>query len=212
MYVVAFNGSPRSGGNTAVLLERALAGASSRGAETELVHLGQVVMRGCQACYSCKRPGPGRARCSQSDGMTGLYPRIERADGILLGSPIYFGTISAATKAFIERLFCYFNWGRFPSSFPGKVRVGLIVTMGAEEQHMEKAYRQHIELNQTVLSRTLGSVELLTSTDTMHLEDYSSIVADALQPLVGRKLEHRRTAFPEDCRKAFDLGVRLVQE
>lgn len=211
MYVAAFNGSPRPGGSTAILLERALAGAAFRGADTELVHLGQVAMRGCQACYACKRPGAGRGRCRQSDGMTPLYARMERADGLLLGSPIYFGTVTAATKAFIERLFCYFNWGRAPSSFPGRLRVGLIVTMGADEQHLEKAYRQHIDLNQTILGRTLGPVELLASTDTMHLEDYSAIVADALQPLAGRKVEHRRTVFPEDCRRAFDLGARLAQ-
>jgi multimeric flavodoxin WrbA len=211
MYVVAFNGSPRRDGNTAVLLRKALEGAASRGAETELVHLGQVTMKGCQACYSCKRRGGASfGRCMQADGMTPLYAKMERADGILLGAPIYFGTISSEAKAFLERLFPYFNYGGGPSRFPGKVKVGLIVTAGADEQVVEKVFRQHIQLTQMMLQVLLGPAEALTSSDTLHVEDYSEIVADALQPLVPRKLEHRQTVFPADCRKAFEMGARFA--
>lgn len=211
MYVVAFNGSPRRDGNTAVLLRKALEGAASRGAETELVHLGYVAMKGCQACYSCKRRGGDSfGKCIQADGMTPLYAKMERAGGILLGAPIYFGTISSEAKAFLERLFPYFDYGGGPSRFPGKVKVGLIVTAGADEQVVEKVFRQHIQLTQMMLQLLLGPAEALTSTDTLHVEDYSGIVADALQPLVPRKLEHRQTVFPADCQKAFEMGARFA--
>ncbi len=213
MYVVAFNGSPRRDGSTAILLQEALDGAASRGAETELVHLIDAGMSGCRACYSCKkRGGPSFGRCVQADGMTGLYAKMEGADGILLGSPIYFGAITAATKAFLERLFPYFHYGGVPSSFPRKVRVGFIVTAGADAEQLEKAFRQHMELCRMILQRVLGPAELLTSTDTLHVEDYSGIVAEALEPLVPRKLEHRRTVFPKDCRRAFEMGARLAAD
>lgn len=211
MYVVAFNGSPRRDGSTAILLQKALEGAASRGAETELLHLVDIPMSGCLACYSCKkRGGPSFGKCVQADGMAGLYARMERAQGILLGSPIYFGAITAATKAFLERLFPYFHYGGAPSSFPRKARVGFIVTSGADAEQLEKAFRQHMELCRMILQRVLGPAELLTSTDTLHVEDYSDIVAEALEPLVPRKLEHRRTVFPEDCRRAFDMGAGLA--
>ncbi len=211
MYVVAFNGSPRRDGATAALLQKALDGAASRGAETELVHLGDVDMGGCRACYSCKkRGGSSFEKCIQADGMTALYGKMERAEGILLGSPIYFGTITARAKAFMERLFCYFRYGGAPSGFPGRARVGLVVTTGADQQQVEQVFRHHIDLSRVMLELILGPVGVLTSTDTMHVEDYSGIVAEALEPLVPRKLEHRRTVFPEDCRRAFEMGAGLA--
>ena len=211
MYVMAFNGSPRQDGTTATLLRRALEGAASRGAKTEFVQLSQLDMKGCQACYSCKkRGGESLGKCALRDDMTPLYAKMEEADAVFLGSPIYFGTISSAMKMLIERLFAYFNYSAQSSSFPRKIPVGLIVTMGADDQQMESMYRQHVQATQALLTRLLGPAEIVVSTDTLHVQDYSTIVADRLQPLVGRKSEHQRAVFPLDCRKAFEMGARFA--
>jgi len=210
MYAIAFNGSPRQNGTTATLLRKALDGAASQGAKTEFVQLNQLGMNGCQACFSCKkRGGKSYGRCALKDGMTPLYTKIEHADAILLGSPIYFGTVSSGTKMFIERLFPYFSYRDYSSIFPKKTPVGLICTMGADDQQ-EKVFRQNMQFNQMILSMLLGPAELLVSTDTLHVENYSEIVADALEARVGQKLEHQRTVFPLDCEKAFEMGARLA--
>ena len=210
MNVIAFNGSPRKNGTTATLLNKALEGAASQGAKTEFVQLNQLDMKGCQACFSCKkRGGKSYGKCAHIDGMTPLYGKIERADAILLGSPIYFGTVSSGTKMFIERLFPYFTYKDYSSLFPRKIPVGLICTLGAGDQE-EKVFRPQIQFNQMILSMLLGPTEVLVSTDTLHVEDYSEIVADGLEPQVDRKLEHQRRVFPLDCEKAFEMGARFA--
>jgi multimeric flavodoxin WrbA len=211
MNVIAVNGSPRHNGTTATLLNKALEGAASRGAKTELIQLSQLKMKGCQACYSCKKRG-GRSygKCALRDDMTPLYAKIEDADAIFLGSPIYFGTVTSGTKMFIERLFPYFSYKAYSSNFPKKIPVGLVVTMGVNDQEMEGVFRQHIQLNQGVLWMLLGPTEVLVSTDTLHVENYSEIVADALEPRIGQKLEHQRKVLPLDCEKAFEMGARFA--
>jgi multimeric flavodoxin WrbA len=210
MNVIAFNGSPRQNGTTATLLNKALEGAASQGAKAEFVQLNQLSMKGCQACFSCKkRGGKSYGRCALKDGMTPLYGKIEHADAIFLGSPIYFGTVSSGTKMFIERLFPYFSYKDYSSIFPKKIPVGLICTLGADDRQ-EQVFRQHMQFNQMILSMLLGPAELLVSTDTIHVEDYSEIVADALVARLGQKLEHHRTVFPMDCEKAFAMGARFA--
>src|SRR5512136_1199794 len=148
MYVIAFNGSPRQNGTTATLLRKALKGAASQGAKTEFVQLNQLTMKGCQACFSCKkRGGKSYGECALKDGMTPLYKKMENADAVFLGSPIYFGTVSSGTKMFIERLFPYFSYRDYSSNFPRKIPVGLIFAVGADDQQ-EKVFRQHMQFNQ----------------------------------------------------------------
>jgi len=210
MNIIAFNGSPRKNGATATLLHKALEGAASQGAKTEFVQLNKLGMKGCQACFSCKkRGGKSYGRCALKDGMTPLYAKMEHADAVFLGSPIYFGTVSSGTKMFIERLFPYFSYKDYSSLFPRKIPVGLICTLGAGEQE-EKVFRQHMQFNQMILSMLLGPAELLVSTDTLHVEDYSEIVADALEARLDQRLEHQRTVFPIDCEKAFAMGARFA--
>ncbi len=212
MYVLALNGSPRKNSTTATLLKKTLEGAASHGAETELIHLNDLNMRGCQACFACKkRGGKSYGRCVQRDGMTPLYQRIEKADAFFLGSPIYFGTITAPAKVFVERLFPYLNYGDYSSNFPGRIKTGLIYTMCADDQ-MAKIFDQPIQFNQNVFTMLFGSAETLLSTDTFHVTDYSKIVADALEASVAGKLQHQRVVFPKDCDKAFEMGARFVSE
>jgi multimeric flavodoxin WrbA len=212
MYVLAFNGSPRKNSTTATLLKKALEGAASQGAETELIQLNQLSMKGCQGCFACKkRGGKSYGKCVQKDDMTSLYEKIEQAECFFLGSPLYFGTITASAKMFVERLYPYLNYRNISSNFPKKINTGLIYTMGVNDQEMIM-FDQHIQFNQIIFSILFGYAETLVSTDTFHVKDYSKIVADALEALVERKLKHRQDVFPIDCEKAFEMGVRFVRE
>jgi multimeric flavodoxin WrbA len=211
MQVLFFNGSPRKNGNTAELLDKAREGAVSQGAKTELIQLNRLNIKGCQACFSCKkRGGESFGKCVLADDMAPLYKKIEQSDAIFIGSPIYFGTITAATKAFIERLFPYLSYKDRISLFPKKINVGLIYTMGVEKFIMEKEYLANLQFNQNILGDLLGHAESLISTETMHVKDYSKIVADWMESKTPAMLEHRRTVFPLDCEKAFKMGARFA--
>ena len=110
MKVIAVNGSPRKKWNTATLLEKALEGAASRGAETELVHLYDLNFKGCISCFACKTiDGPSYGRCAVKDGLAPLLEKIAQADAMVLGSPIYYGTVTGETRSFMERLFFPFQ-------------------------------------------------------------------------------------------------------
>lgn len=102
MKVVAFNGSARAKGNTAILLNQALAELKDEGIETELVPLAGQNIPGCRACYRCYETLDGHC-VVDDDIVNGCIDKMRAADGILLGSPTYFSDVSAAMKALIER-------------------------------------------------------------------------------------------------------------
>ncbi|HEX7714554.1 MAG TPA: flavodoxin family protein, partial [Bacillota bacterium] len=92
MKVIALNGSPRKNWNTATLLRRALEGAISQGAETELIHLYDLNYKGCISCLACKtRNGPSYGKCAVNDELAPVLRKVAAADAFILGSPIYVG-------------------------------------------------------------------------------------------------------------------------
>jgi multimeric flavodoxin WrbA len=102
MKVVAFNGSARKGGNTAILLGHVLGELANEGIETELVELAGATIHGCLACRKCSTRKD--RRCSQTDDMGNVcIDKMAAADGILLGSPTYVADISPEIKALIDR-------------------------------------------------------------------------------------------------------------
>ena len=213
MKVLAFNGSPRKKWNTATLLEKALEGAASQGAETELIHLYDLNYKGCMSCFACKTKGnKSYGRCSVKDDLTPIFKKIEAADAIILGSPIYYGTISGEMKSFIERLlFPYMTYSDPPRLlFPKKIKTGFIYTMNVTEEQMKKfGFAQHMRLNEIILKMIFGSSESLFSCDTYQFEDYSKVVADRFD--VDKKAKRRREVFPQDCEKAFEMGAKFAE-
>jgi multimeric flavodoxin WrbA len=100
--VVAFNGSARKGGNTAILLRCVLKELEKEGIETELIEMSGAKIHGCLACRKCSQNKD--RRCAQKDDMGNAYiEKMEQADGILLGSPTYVADISPEIKALIDR-------------------------------------------------------------------------------------------------------------
>jgi multimeric flavodoxin WrbA len=100
--VIAFNGSPRQNGNTNAALEIVLGEIRKEGIETELVQMGSANLRGCNGCGACGRNKDERC-IIQDDDLNDWMQRMKRADAIIIGSPTYFGGMSAQTKAFIDR-------------------------------------------------------------------------------------------------------------
>ncbi len=102
MKVVAFNGSARKDGNTAILLRTVLKEVEHEGIETELIELSGKKIHGCLACRECSRNKDGRCGQKNDDGNA-LIEAMIAADGILLGSPTYVADISPEIKALIDR-------------------------------------------------------------------------------------------------------------
>ncbi|TFG29119.1 MAG: flavodoxin family protein [Promethearchaeota archaeon] len=213
MKVLAFNGSPRKKWNTATLLEKALEGAVSQGAETELIHLYDLNFKGCRSCFSCKlRGGKSYGRCALKDDLTPFLKKIEAVDAIILGSPIYYTTVTGVMKSFMERLLFPYNQYSDPyrSLFPRKIKTGFVYTMNqTKEEAKVTGIVQHCRINEILLKFTFGFSESLLSHDTYQFEDYSKVVAERFD--VDKKAQIRKEVFPKDCEKAFEMGVKFAK-
>jgi len=104
MKVLGIYGSPRKNGNSAILLDKALEGAESAGAEITKIYARDLKMAGCIECGGCDKTG----KCVVKDDMQDVYPLLESADAIILSTPIFFYTVTAYAKALIDR--CQAPW------------------------------------------------------------------------------------------------------
>ncbi|BBB90882.1 MAG TPA: flavodoxin family protein [Methylomusa anaerophila] len=211
MKILAVNGSPRKNWNTATLLNKALEGAASRGAETELIHLHDLNYKGCISCFACKtKGGQSYGKCPIQDDLPPIFKKVEEADAIILGSPIYFGRVTGEMASFLDRLlFQYCVYSNSPQSlFPKKINSGFIYTMNVTEEEIKGYFDQHLIFNEKVLRRVFGESETLSSFDTYQFEDYSKVVVTRFDP--EKKAKRRKEVFPIDCSKAFDMGARFA--
>jgi multimeric flavodoxin WrbA len=141
MKLLTINGSPRKKWNTAILLENVIEGAKSQGAETELVHLYDLNYKGCISCFACKlKDGKSYGKCAVKDDIAQLFKKIEEADAVVIGSPIYLGNATGEMRSFLERLvFQYLTYTDPPGSlFPKQIKTGFIYTMGVPEEIMNQ--------------------------------------------------------------------------
>ena len=102
MKVVAFNGSPRKDGNTSLLIRRVFSRLETAGIETELVQIGGKPVRGCTACLKC-RENLDRRCVIDNDIVNDCIQKMIEADGIVIGSPTYFASLTSETKGLIDR-------------------------------------------------------------------------------------------------------------
>jgi len=93
--------SPRKGGNTEILVREALAGAKESGAEVELLRVSDMNIAACDGCETCHQSG----ECRIKDDMQKVYKKMLAADGIILGSPVYFWSVSGQAKTLMDRTY-----------------------------------------------------------------------------------------------------------
>ena len=212
MQVIGINGSPRKQWNTATLVAKALEGAAAQGAETELVHLYDLDFKGCTSCFACKtRGGKSYGRCAMKDGLTPVLESIATADALVIGSPIYFGSVTGEARSFMERLlFPYLTYTvPYGTLFPKKLATAFIYTMNVtEERSSEFGYEYFINANERYGQLLLGTAESLCAFDTCQVDDYSKVVIESFDPV--HKAKRRAEALPLDCQRAFDMGKRLA--
>lgn len=212
MNVIGINGSPRKQWNTATLVAKTLEGAASLGAATELFHLYDLDFKGCISCFACKtRGGKSYGKCVLNDGLAPVLEKIAAADALVIGSPIYFGTVTGETRSFLERLLFPYLTYKVPygTLFPKKIRAGLIYTMNAtEKQSNEVGYEQVFKTTERYVQMLLGSAETLCAYDTCQVDDYSKVVIESFDLI--HKAKRRTEVLPLECQRAFELGQRLA--
>lgn len=148
MKVVAFSGSARKGGNTAQLLNLALAELKAAGIETELVELAGQPIQGCIACYKCFKEK--NQRCAvEKDVVNDCIAKMVAADGILLGSPTYFADVSASMKALIER--CGMVSRANGDMFQRKVGAGVVAVRRAGAYHVFSSLNAFFLIGQMIV-------------------------------------------------------------
>ena len=130
--ILGILGSPRRKGNGDILLDRALKGAADAGAEIQKVVLNDLKFMACQGCNDCHEDG----RCVQRDDLTPVYELLEKADAIIIASPIYFSGLSSQTKLLIDRCQCLWvrheKLGRHSSE--ARRRRGAFIAVGGDEK------------------------------------------------------------------------------
>jgi Multimeric flavodoxin WrbA len=128
MKVVALNGSARKDGNTAMLIQVVFEELKKEGIETELIQMAGKNIQGCLACYKCFKNKD--RRCSvDKDILNDIMAKMEKAEGILLGSPTYFSDVTSGMRAFIER--CGFVARANDYMFKGKVGAAVVAVRRA---------------------------------------------------------------------------------
>ncbi len=204
--VIAINGSPRSGWNTDILVREAAAGAASAGCEVEIIDLYKLDhFTGCVSCFGCKTEA-NLGKCICQDGLADVLEKIRNADGLVLGSPVYLGDITAGLRALYERLvFQYISYKIEPSSYASqKIPVVFIMTSNAPEGY----YADLLKRYKGSLENFVGPTQTLVSADTLQVSDYDKYNWTMFHP--DKKKERRETIFPQERQAAFALGKALL--
>ncbi|MBQ1400043.1 MAG: flavodoxin family protein [Lachnospiraceae bacterium] len=207
--IIAVNAGPRKGWNTDILISEAVKGAEEAGAEVERFDLFRLEkFTGCISCFGCKREA-WKGHCICRDGLTPVLDAIREADGLIIGSPNYLSQLTSSFRALYERLiFQNLTYNtETPCCNQNVIPVLLIITSNAPDTFytdMMEGYRQ-------TLSSFVGPTEVLVSGETLQLPDYSKTDWPwTLFDPEARK-ERRETVFPEECRKAREMGAALVK-
>lgn len=116
MKVLLLNGSPHANGSTYTALHEMEKIFQSNGIETELIQVGNQAIRGCVACGACAKLG----KCVVDDAVNQIAPKFEEADGLVVGSPVYYASANATMIALLDRLF-------YSTSFDKTMKVGAAV-------------------------------------------------------------------------------------
>ncbi|MDO5295186.1 MAG: flavodoxin family protein [bacterium] len=211
--VVAINASPRLNWNTDILVQEAAKGAEEAGAAVEKFNLYRLdKFSGCISCFGCKLP-KNQGKCVCKDGLTPVLDSIRQADALIIGTPNYLGDVSAACRAFYERLiFQGLTYCKNPAFYPAaKIPVLFIMTSNMpQEDYAKYGYAQTIVRYKTTLDSAIGPTEVFVCGNTLQVKDYSRFNWDIFDPKV--KQAQRETQFPLDKAKVFQLGKALITQ
>ena len=172
MKVVCLYGSARRKGNSALLAQRFLASASSRGAEISEYHLNELTLHGCQGCNRCK---VDLDTCVLNDDLSPVLDAVFNADLVVFATPVYYGDVTAQLKMFIDRSYCYLRPGYINLDQPSRLASPKPLVFIVAQGHRDPKAFSDILPRYTELFRWTGfaSVYPLRAVDVYHPGDAS---------------------------------------
>lgn len=211
--VVAINASPRKTWNTAQLVREAAQGATDAGAEVEVIDLYELEpFMGCRSCFVCMTKNRFDT-CAIKDGLTETLGKIREADGLILGSPNYFGRPTAGFRALYERL-CFqhltYDLSKF-SSNERSIPVLFIMTSNAPvESYADNGYDAMIEEHVRTLQTFIGPVTTFVSGNTLQTDHYDRFNWTLFD--VEAKQKRHDEVFPQELAQARQIAAKLFKE
>ena len=210
MKAIILNASPRKNWNTAQLLQSAMAGVKSTGADAEYIDLYDLNFTGCRSCLLCKRKNAERCRCYWNDELSPVIDKVYSADTLFIGTPIYLGNPTSQYFAFMERLhFSSLSYDDYSNYFKGRVNVGMLLTMNATKEFYEKMYKERFEAYADAFTALNGEVYLYPAYNTLQVKDYSQFNMGSFSEEEKKRVHEEY--FPIDLENAYRLGVKLCQ-
>lgn len=207
--IMIIDGGPRKNMNTAQMLQKIAEGARSVGdnIEVKIVRLYDLDYKGCMSCMACKIKGKASNVCKFKDALTPILDEIAQANGLVLGSPIYFGDVTGQMRTFMERLaFPWLSYNDYSMTAPKKMPVVLVETMnGTPERNNSKGYGSM----EYCISAALGEPERLIAYNTYQVKDYSRFELAGFSE--EKKRQYRDAHWEQDLQKAFDTGKRMAE-
>lgn len=216
MKIIAINGSPRKNGNTMAMIDKFLEGVRSadESIETKVINIYSLNYTGCRSCFACKRIGSTYGKsCAIKDDIHDVLEKISQSDGVVIGSPIYFGEIVGQLKSFLERMcFPFFTYEvGYRSIAPKHFPITMIYTMNVtKEAFDELGYSRTLSNMESFVGHTYSQPELLYAFNTYQFKDYSKYKIECFSESDKRK--YRDEQLPKDLQSAFKAGKAMVEK
>lgn len=206
--IIIIDGGPRRNMNTAQMLQHFAKGVKSvnEPIEVKTYRLYDLEYKGCMSCMACKVKGKASNICKFKDPLTPILEEIAQADGLVLGSPIYFGDVTGQMRTFLERLcFPWLSYNDFSMTAPKRMPVVLIETMnGTPESNNDNGFGSM----GYCLSAALGEPERIIAYNTCQVRNYDRFELAAYSE--SAKREWRDAHWADDLQKAFDAGREMA--
>ena len=152
------------------------------------------------------KDGKSLGHCAIADGLKPVLEKIDQCDGLILGSPIYFGDVTAEMRALLERLlYQYSNFAGGKSFYQGHLKTGFIYTMNAPEGYMDDLYKKYAEM----LGWYFTYMGTVAATETQQVRDYNAYYLGMFD--AQQRYGRREDQFPLDCQAAYELGQKIAQ-
>ena len=208
--IIIIDGGPRKTFNTASMLQKIAEGAASVNAQIEVktIRLYDMQYRGCMSCMACKLKGKASHLCKYKDALTPVLEEIAEADGLAIGSPIYFSEVTAQLRMLLERLiFPWLSYEDFSLTAPKRMPVLLTYTMNANTEQAKVIY-QMMGIIENCLERAFGDVEHVDAYNTYQVKNYDRYELAAFpEPM---KRQYREEHWEQDLQRAYDAGKRMA--
>ena len=208
--IIIIDGGPRKNMNTAKLLQSFAEGAKSAGSETEVktIRLYDVDYKGCMSCMACKVKGKTQNICRFKDALTPLLEEISQADGLVLGSPIYFGEVTGQMRAFLERLsFPWLSYNDYSLTAPKRMPVMLVETMNGTP---ERNNSNHFGSMEWCITTALGEPQRIIAYNTTQVANYGNYELGGFSE--EAKHAWRDAHWKEDMLKAYEAGRQMAEQ